>query len=514
MGTEAPSLSFSHRNQYELRAKDLDLQPVQGGLFMDVTDIEYTGYGMDQPQGITQDVSSWVSKVGTYDSNSRVLVFIDGVGHKWIGAANDQNREALRSAGYQQGSIYVELCDGRYPSDEKLNAQYEAVIKNDQEKLRALLKEDADKFVTKHRVQYDIALKQASDYSRDPVYIDRGVQVTKDNIGQFDGRSDVAIMYGKGDPDLEIQGQTLTNTLANVATEIPIADPIVFAFQDRFIGLPRDNAPRYETTGLEELTHKLQSGQALNLAEIGDLRLLLKLGVPHGYPWIDRGLGISTTGTIGRYPEEILEHDSVDKYGAEYMNVTRQVVRALQEAVMYSNPDLLRDREISCLIADLIKSTILSGESLPKTIRDAGHNILKHMLSQEKLPEVINIAGIRAVELLVLFPDTITSVSDDTFVNVLQLAEKKVEIALIQNKKYDSPRGHFWIQNFLWGGNENWEKIAELMIQKSTELQGKANLSDKEKIVLNTTTRIVSTVTTRKEFDDNSWFIRQTTDLV
>ncbi|MBP8591059.1 hypothetical protein KBI33_01160 [Candidatus Shapirobacteria bacterium] len=114
--------------EYETRARELPIKPVQNGDWLVIDGVEYFRLGGEK--GIfpaSTDEATFptrLSQVGTYDSNNDTLAFVDGQGVMRIGHLTEENLAALEKAGYRRGEIWVPFSNGENPTDPTLKRRY------------------------------------------------------------------------------------------------------------------------------------------------------------------------------------------------------------------------------------------------------------------------------------------------------------------------------------------------------------------------------------------------------
>ena len=114
--------------QYQSKAQELKIKPVQGGEWMATDGVEYIQWGDEKRQFASntdeQTFPTRLNQVGTYDSNNGTLAFVDEKGMMHAGHSTDANFQALEQAGYRRGGIWVPFSNGEVPTDPELRKQY------------------------------------------------------------------------------------------------------------------------------------------------------------------------------------------------------------------------------------------------------------------------------------------------------------------------------------------------------------------------------------------------------
>lgn len=118
----------STTERYQLKAREVLIQPVDGGDFLATDGIEYTQWGDEKRKFSLANEDSVVEirlgQVGTYDSNNSTLAYVDENGVMHVGHSTDENFQALEKAGYRRGSIWVPFSNGEVPSDPDTQKRY------------------------------------------------------------------------------------------------------------------------------------------------------------------------------------------------------------------------------------------------------------------------------------------------------------------------------------------------------------------------------------------------------
>jgi hypothetical protein len=122
-----------HLHVYSETAERKGIKTVEGGLFMMVDGIEYRHWGNEtgiidtNTDGYNMAIRR-VEQVGTFDSNSGRMAFVDEQGRMWVGASTDENFQALEQAGYRRGGIWVPFSNGEMPTDRATYEQLRDVL--------------------------------------------------------------------------------------------------------------------------------------------------------------------------------------------------------------------------------------------------------------------------------------------------------------------------------------------------------------------------------------------------
>lgn len=112
-----------HLKVYQEIAENKGIKEVEGGLFMMVDGIEYRRSFGNETAKVDVNTDGYnmpirrVDQVGTFCSNNGRIAFVDGQGRMWVGAATQENFDAIKQAGYDRGGIWVPFSNGEYPTD-------------------------------------------------------------------------------------------------------------------------------------------------------------------------------------------------------------------------------------------------------------------------------------------------------------------------------------------------------------------------------------------------------------
>lgn len=114
--------------QYQSKAQELKIKPVQSGEWIATDGVDYIQWGDEKRQFASntdeQTFPTRLNQVGTYDSNNSTLAFVDEKGVMHAGHSTDENFQALEQAGYRRGGIWVPFSNGEVPTDPELRKQY------------------------------------------------------------------------------------------------------------------------------------------------------------------------------------------------------------------------------------------------------------------------------------------------------------------------------------------------------------------------------------------------------
>lgn len=133
-----PNNPFTER--YRAQAEAKGIQPVQGGEWLVVDDVDYEWYGETTERipsaGEQNTLGARVDRVGTYNYNNGTLAIVDQDGRLQIGHGTSENMVALEQAGYQREGMWVPFSNGELPSDPEVRQKYIELRERGREKAK------------------------------------------------------------------------------------------------------------------------------------------------------------------------------------------------------------------------------------------------------------------------------------------------------------------------------------------------------------------------------------------